>query len=196
MAASASITHEALKTKARVYSVRQTPAGPLFLLWVPLSLRVQPPAPLVSRVARQRQRGSLSDTRSRRADADGILKTGFFWAALVPGLVPSPRVAGALRTCLIRIGPSGLVLGRQPSEAWPEGGPSSRPRVPQRGRSPPGTGGVVCDPQHPWDLQKSPSPFALGRNAMGAALVAVNFLIAIFKKMRRQIESVVIPYFI
>lgn len=83
MAASASITHEALKTEARVYSVRQTPAGPLFLLWVPLSLRVQPPAPLVSRVARQRQRGSLSDTRSRRADADGILKTGFFWAARV-----------------------------------------------------------------------------------------------------------------
>lgn len=111
MAASASITHEALKTEARVYSVRQTPAGPLFLLWVPLSLRVQPPAPLVSRVARQRQRGSLSDTRSRRADTDGILKTGFFWVALVPGLVPSPRVAGALRTCLIRIGPSGLVLG-------------------------------------------------------------------------------------
>lgn len=83
MAASASITHEALKTEARVYSVRQTPAGPLFLLWVPLSLRVQPPAPLVSRVARQRQRGSLSDTRSHRADADGILKTGFFWAARV-----------------------------------------------------------------------------------------------------------------
>lgn len=83
LAASASITHEALKTEARVYSVRQTPAGPLFLLWVPLSLRVQPPAPLVSRVARQRQRGSLSDTRSRRADADGILKTGFFWVARV-----------------------------------------------------------------------------------------------------------------
>lgn len=124
-------------------------------------------------------------------------------AALVPGLVPSPRVAGALRTCLIRIGPSGLVLGLGGIWAGPpalgslaRGGPSSRPRVPQRGRSPPGTGGVVCDPQHPWDLQKSPSPFALGRSAMGAARVTVNFLIAIFKKIRRQIESVVIPYFI